>query len=272
MITRASPPLLLGQRWVQPLHQNQQLRSITTPPEPSLLDALVPAAVVAAPLLWFLRRWRRRRINKELEDTLSRARGMKDPKERQQVFFAVAQRFAANHGSTVKFWESFEKKIAIKDISGPGSACNTPTIGPHNFRFAIDRKLLKCKLWVAVDAEFDFSPSSQASSRSRGSTRAGGGTNIEQPEFVDRVFHDPLTATIGAVMVKILQERRGQAEGTSHVPDEVDLEILVWDTIIPLKLNTRKENYNTHWIGKMGDSRPSKHSWFIIPIPFFFDF
>lgn len=193
---------------------------------------------------------------------------MKDTKRRQQIYFDVAQRFAANHGSPVHFTENLESPIRIRDVAGPGSACNTPTVGSHNFRFAIDKKLLKCKVWVAIDAEFDFSPRSQASSRSRGSTQAGRGT--EQPELGNQVFYDPLTKKIVGVMIQILQERRGQADGTSQIPEEVDLEILVWDTVIPLKLNTRTGEYNTHWVGKMGDSRPSKHSWFIIPIPFFF--
>jgi hypothetical protein len=48
----------------------------------------------------------------------------------------------------------------------------------------------------------------------------------------------------------------------------------VWDNVIPLEVETRTWVQNTYWVGKLGERRPSKDSWFpvIFPVPFLFDF
>lgn len=228
------------------------------------------AAVVATPVL-FVRRWRRRRTNKELEDILSRARGLQDPEKRRRVFFDVAHRFAANNGSPVNFTDSYEHKVYLDMVEEPTGACNITAIDPHNFRFAIHRKLFKWKVWVAVDAELDFSSYHEASSHSRDPTGADNDTDNAQSTLVRRALDEPLTFVIMTIMDEVFAKLRGQAKGSHHVPDEVDLEILVWDTVIPLNFNTRTLKAETHWVGKIGDSRPSRRSWVIIPLPFFFD-
>ncbi|KAL1858082.1 hypothetical protein Daus18300_010083 [Diaporthe australafricana] len=144
------------------------------------------------------------------------------------------------------------------------------------------RKLLKWKVWIAVDAEFNAPSDSKASPPPPDST--GADSDNSQAISVKQILEEPLTKAILLVFRRSLEEMRnlanageatgtgGTAEVTDHIPDEVDLEILVWDTVIPLRFNIRSGEYSTHWVGKIGERRPWKNSWFIIPIPFFFDF
>lgn len=259
----ASPCPLLGQRWTPPVPQTQPLRSL------SVLDK-VPFV-------------RQRRVDKSLKAELDQALSIKDPEQKRRVFFDVARRFAANNGSDVEFKSPGIRQSlkAIENTLGrlppdqrraTACQCSVNAVGPHNMRYAIDMaKPSRWKVWVAVDAKLRPLPDSDS-------------RTISEREALDA----HLTTAVAFIIRDVFREiqyhfaannrnaKRWEAEFTGHIPGEFDLEILVWDTVIPLEVNTRTWGASTHWVGKVGESRPLRNGsgWFpdIIPIPFFFDF
>lgn len=259
----ASPCPLLGQRWTPPVPRPQPLRSF------SVLDK-VPFV-------------RQRRVDESLKAELDQALSIKDPEQKRRVFFDVARRFAANNGSDVEFkspgvcqlLETFEYAVArLPPDRKPETACqcSVDAIGSHNMRYAVDMvKPSRWKVWVVVDAELRPLPGSDS-------------RIISKREALDA----HLTTAIVVIIRHVLEETQshfagdtgdtrdathGEAGFNGRIADKLDIEILVWDTVIPLEVDTRTGVSSTHWVGKVGERRPWKDGWFpvIIPIPFFFD-
>lgn len=261
-----------------PFPQHQQLRSITTPLGAAVLDMAVLAAVLTPPVL-IMRFLRRKNTNKKLQGTLSQAHQLSDREKRRQTFFDVARRYARNNGSAVDLEDRPEDTTDATGLGAPTHMCNVTTLDQYNVRYSIQRGSLlrKWKVWVAIDAEFDFSTASKTPSSSSSESTGANGDSDRLPLGV-RASREPVTWAAVLLMNSKLSEAGratgGQAEGSSshaEVPEEVDIELLFWDTIISLKLNTRTLSTRTMWMGKIGERRPSRFSWIIIPIPTMFD-
>ena len=144
------------------------------------------------------------------------------------------------------------------------------TVGSHNMRYSFDMvKPSRWKVWVAVDAELrpltDGDPQTIPKREALDAHLTTAVVGIVQHAFEDIPKH---------FAADIKEATHGDAGLTGRIPDKVDLEILVWDTVIPLEIDARTWGQSTYWVGKLGERRPWKDSWFpvIIPIPFFFDF
>lgn len=112
------------------------------------------------------------------------------------------------------------------------SLCNGTVLDPYNVRYSIQRSHYSrnWKVWVAVDADFDFSSSA-----------------IDGDELLPEMIasQDPILWTVVFWTNQKLMEAckgtdRHTEVGTSRVevPENVELELLYWDTIISLELNT----------------------------------
>lgn len=247
---------------------------MTTP----LGDPVFLAAAVALPVL-VIRSMRRKRINTQLQDTLRQARQLQDQDKRQQVFFDAARRYARNNGSRVDLECRPGHTAKARSLGAPTPICSVTTVGPHNLHFSIQSKILrKWKIWAAVDAEFDLSASREPPSPARGP--AGADLKDDDGEELTpavRVSREPLTWAVAHLMkIELAEFARWMYEQDDGIreaalPQEVDLEILFWDTVVSLEFDTREMVIRTKWVGKVGERRPSQYEWTIIPIPFFFD-
>ncbi|KAG8164990.1 hypothetical protein KVR01_005265 [Diaporthe batatas] len=262
MRTLAHPRLLLGQRLAPAARQPQQLRPL------SLFNAV--------PFLG------RRRVDRDLKAVLDQALSIKGPEQKQHVFFDVARRFAANNGGP----DGLEFKSpggALKLRSNTHVSrspqrgqqrpedcqCSADKVGFHNMRYAIDiSKPQRWKVWAAVEAE--LRPPKGSSSPA-----------VSAQEAIDSILVQAVAWIVvrecGEFQKKLTADTKETANGepgaVSRVPDEIDLELLVWDTVIPLEVDTRKLGISTYWVGKLGEGRPWKNTWFPIFLPFpFLDF
>lgn len=222
---------------------------------------------------------RRKRINTQLQETLRQARQLQDRDKRQQVFFDAARRYARNNGSRVDLECNPGHTAKARRLGAPTPICGVTTVGPRNLRFEIQTKILrKWKIWVAVDAEFDLSAAPEPPSRARGPAGAeskdGDGEELTP---ATRASREPLTWAVAHLMkVELAELARSMYEWDdgmrqAALREEVDLEILFWDTVVSLEFDTREMVTRTKWVGKVGERRPSQYEWTIIPIPFFFD-
>lgn len=237
---------------------------MTTP----LGDPVVLAAALALPAL-AIRSIRRRRTDNQLQATLRQARGLQDKDKRRQVFFDVARRYARNSGSRVDLKDTLGpgRTLDATRLGAPTPVCGVAALGPHDIRYSIQRSMLgNWKIWVAVHAEYDL-PAAGGPMEPK-PTRAGGDGEELSPAV--RAAREPLTWAVVFLMEHKLAEFCSWSSN-AQVPEDVDLELLFWDTAISLEYDTRKAITRTKWVGKIGEKPPSRFEWTIIPIPFFFD-
>lgn len=260
--TLAHSQTLLGQRLTTPIRQPQQLRSF------SVLNA-VPY-------------FGRRRVDRGLKGTLDRALSIEDPEQKQQVFFDVARRFAANNGGSGGL--EFKSPGATVPLSGnrrvaehlqldqrrhANCQCSVKAVGSHNMQYAIDMaEPRRWKVWVAVNAE--LRPPKGSGSRTISAQEAVDAGLVSAVVLI--VVH--ACAGFQKQLAAVTKEAADGKPGVvSQVPDEIDLELLAWDTVIPLEVETRKWSHSTYWVEKLGERRPWKNTWFPVIIPIaFFDF
>lgn len=275
--------LVLGRRSMPSISQHQQLRSVTTTLGGAVLGTASCAAFLA-PLVLVARSLRRKQINKQLQNTLDQARELQDHEKRRQVFFDVTRRHARNNGSRVDLKDTFDREMDVDEllaeIEEGTSACGLKTINPHNFRYSIHTsKLWKWKLWVAVDAEFGVRPDRETSTSSNESNGTGNDGDNREVTLPRKDVLDPFITMVCLLMQRNLRlaasgEATGeQAEGSSHaeVPEKVSVELLFWDAVVSLDVSTSSMCPRTYWVGKIGERRPSRFGWIIIPIPPLFD-
>lgn len=252
--------LVLGQMWMPPVPQHQQLRQITTPLGASVLNAAVLTSVLAPPVL-IARHLRRKYTNNQLQNALDEARQLQDQEKRRQVFFDVARRYARNNGSRVDLKDTVDYEIDTDVISGRPDgvthSSNISILDPHNLRYSVQKSMLgKWKVWVAVDAEFDF----------------GSDNDSEDGEvmFWKYAVMDPFTITIVTVLRRKLEEAGGPmvplAEDDNHTgaPQEFHFELLCWDRVISIEFNSSELWPRDGWVCKVGERRPSKSGWAIM--------
>lgn len=199
-------------------------------------------------------------INNGLRTNLQQKRQLQNQEERRQVFSDVARRYAKSNGFSIDLKDSPGRMTDASRLGTHTSLCNGTVLHPYNVRYSIQRSHYSrnWKVWVAVDADFDFSSSA-----------------IDGDELLPEMIasQDPiLCAVVFWTNQKLMEACKGTDRhtkvGTSRVevPENVELQLLYWDTVIALKLNTCTQVIRMNWMGQIGEMQPARSETIVLPI------
>lgn len=104
---------------------------------------------------------RRTCINNGLRTNLQQKRQLQNQEERRQVFSDVARRYAKSNRFSIDLKDSPGRMTDASRLGAHTSLCNGTVLDPYNVQCSIQRSHYSrnWKIWVAVDADFDFSSS-----------------------------------------------------------------------------------------------------------------
>lgn len=267
-----------GTRSVPPAPQGQRAQSYTMMLD-STLGFSEPSQVADAdPPSLVMERLRRMNNNQQLQNILNQARQLQDPRRRQQIFFDVARRYSRKNGSPVDFDRSLgvAARVNTNELGIATASRSADSLDEHHIRFSFQRRVLgKSRILVAIDGEFDFSgrEATRNSNRSKGMDSDGG-------KAMTGPAHETLAKAILLSIIKNIRENPWKERtAVTHkldldllVPEEIDYELLVWDTVLSFEVNTRTLDSRTIWMGKLGEDRLPRFGWDVVPLPYLLEF